>query len=115
MNSLISGKGYKSQISIEQILELESASSIKRECLAVRAKMINSNKLKGVQYKFTRNGGEGGIRTLGTSFEVHTLSRRAHSTTLAPLRVKYSVTRKLASQEYMGLAIYFQYHVDTFW
>src|SRR6056297_3362387 len=32
--------------------------------------------------------GEGGIRTLGTSFEVHTLSRRAHSTTLAPLRVR---------------------------
>ena len=32
-----------------------------------------------------QNGGEGGIRTLGTPFEVHTLSRRARSATLAPL------------------------------
>src|SRR5690625_6589910 len=30
-------------------------------------------------------GGEGGIRTLGTGVTVHSLSRRARSTTLAPL------------------------------
>ncbi len=47
--------------------------------------------------------GEGGIRTLGTSFEVHTLSRRAHSTTLAPLRVKNSVVPENLQAKNIGV------------
>ena len=36
------------------------------------------------------SGGEGGIRTHGTE-TAHLISSQAHSTTLAPLRSKYSI------------------------
>jgi hypothetical protein len=35
--------------------------------------------------------GEGGIRTLGTLLRAHSLSRRAHSTTLAPLQTSAKI------------------------
>jgi hypothetical protein len=53
---------------------------------------------------YERKSGGGGIRTLGTVFTAHSLSRRAHSTTLAPLLFQISET----GSKDTGLQIYIQ-------